>query len=67
MTKFRDDWVKIVDFLIKAYFCLSPDLHGSDCRINAFTINGHDVKKFHNDWVKIVDFLIKAYFCHSLR
>ena len=25
LTKFRDDWVKIVDFLKKAYFCLSPD------------------------------------------
>ena len=22
LTKFRNDWVKIVDFLIKAYFCL---------------------------------------------
>ena len=31
MTKFRDDWVKIVDFLIKAYFCLSPDLHVPEC------------------------------------
>ena len=25
LTKFRNDWVKIVDFLIKAYFWLSPD------------------------------------------
>ena len=25
LTKFRKDWVKIVDFLIKAYFWLSPD------------------------------------------
>ena len=24
LTKFRIDWVKIVDFLIKAYFWLSP-------------------------------------------
>ena len=23
LTKFRNDWVKIVDFLIKAYFCVS--------------------------------------------
>ena len=23
VTKFRNDWIKIVDFLIKAYFCLS--------------------------------------------
>ena len=23
LTKFRNDWVKIVDFLIKAYFCYS--------------------------------------------
>ena len=23
VSKFRNDWVKIVDFLIKAYFCLS--------------------------------------------
>ena len=22
LTKFRNDWVRIVDFLIKAYFCL---------------------------------------------
>ena len=25
LMKFRNDWVKIVDFLIKAYFWLSPD------------------------------------------
>ena len=25
LTKFHNDWVKIVDFLIKAYFCLGPD------------------------------------------
>ena len=31
LTKFRNDWVKIVDFLLKAYFCLSPDLHVSEC------------------------------------
>ena len=31
LTKFRNDRVKIVDFLIKAYFCLSPDLHVSEC------------------------------------
>ena len=27
------DGHEIVDFLIKAYFCLSPDLYGSDCSI----------------------------------
>ena len=33
LTKFCNGRVKIVDFLIKAYFCLSPDLHVSECRI----------------------------------
>ena len=33
LTKFLNDWVKIVDFLIKAYFCLSPDSPGTHCRL----------------------------------
>ena len=28
---FPNDWVKIVDFLIKSYFCLSPDSPGIHC------------------------------------
>ena len=31
MTKFRNDWVKIVDFSIKAYFWLSPDWALPEC------------------------------------
>ena len=31
MTKFRNVWVKFVDFLIKAYFWVSPDLPGTHC------------------------------------
>ena len=26
LTKFRNDWVKIVDFLVKAYFWVCSDL-----------------------------------------
>ena len=31
LAKFRNDWVRIVDFLIKAYFWLSPDTPGTHC------------------------------------
>ena len=34
LTKFPNDWVKIVDFLIKAYFRLSPDSPGTHCILN---------------------------------
>ena len=33
LTKFRNDWIKIVDFLIKAYFCLSLNWPHSHCRV----------------------------------
>ena len=31
LAKFRNDWVKIVNFLIKAYFCLSLHWPYSQC------------------------------------
>ena len=31
LTKLRNDWVKIVGFLIKVYFWLSPDSPGTYC------------------------------------
>ena len=31
LTKFRNDWVKIEDFLLKAYFWISPDTPGTHC------------------------------------
>ena len=31
VSKFHNDWVKIVEFLIKAYFCLSLSLPGTQC------------------------------------
>ena len=31
VAKFRNDWVKIVDFLIKAYFCQSLNLPVTQC------------------------------------
>ena len=34
VSKFRDDWVKIVDFLIKAYFRQSIDSPGTQCTLN---------------------------------
>ena len=34
MTKFRNDWVKIIDFLIKVYFCLSLSYRGPHCTKN---------------------------------
>ena len=33
LAKFRNDWVKIVDFLIKAYFCLSLNWPHSQCTL----------------------------------
>ena len=31
LAKFRNNWVNIVDFLIKAYFWLSPETPGTHC------------------------------------
>ena len=31
LTKFRNDFIKIVDFLIKAYFWVSLNWDGHDC------------------------------------
>ena len=33
LTKFCKDQIKIVDFLIKAYFCPSPETPGTQCRV----------------------------------
>ena len=35
LLKFRYDWVKIVDFIIKAYFQLSPDSPIHVCTLNS--------------------------------
>ena len=37
LAKFRDDWVKIVDFLIKEYFCLSLHWPHSQCNMYYLT------------------------------
>ena len=36
LTKFRNDPVKIVDFLVKAYFLPSPETPGTQCRCQKF-------------------------------
>ena len=37
LTKFRNDWVKIVDFLIKAYFWPSPETTVTQCKYYILT------------------------------
>ena len=40
MAKFRNEWVKIVNLLIKAYFWLSPVTPGTHCISEFHVING---------------------------
>ena len=50
LAKFRNYWVKIVDFLIKAYFWVSPDSPGTHCTqiLHAIVKNRTELYIIHN-------------------
>ena len=46
LTKYRNDWVKIVDFFIKPYLWVSPDSPGTHCKLNLLCINDIKINRF---------------------
>ena len=52
LTKFRNNWVKIVDFLIKAHFWSSPHSPIPQCTPNLLPQFHYDMAKF-----ELLDFI----------